>query len=109
ALDRGDLLRSEVGRGAAPVYLGRGQVGEPEAEQGVGGGHDRAQALRGDVRVAERVLQGGKQLRRREVVRDRRVDRLDVRERGLVAVFDEGEGGLGGLLHGKLRQGGTGS
>src|SRR5690242_2580343 len=57
-LDRGVLLRGEVGRGSALIHLGQVEVGEAEAEQRVGGGHDHAETLGAYVWVAERFLQG---------------------------------------------------
>src|SRR5580704_6292729 len=79
ALDQFDLRGVEIGSGPAAVHLAHLEPGEAEAEQRVGGRDHDAQPLGADVGVAERLLEGGEDLRRRQVGGDRRVEVLQVR------------------------------
>ena len=64
----------QVGERAAVLQVGGFEGGQAQAEQGVGGGDHGALAVRGERGLAQRVLQGGEDLRGAQVGRDGRVD-----------------------------------
>ena len=64
------------------LQAGGVEAGQAQAEQGVGGGDHGALAVRGERGVAQRVLQGGEDLRGVQVGRDGRVDGVQEALRG---------------------------
>src|SRR5579863_10619293 len=76
ALDQLDLRGIEIGGGPTAVHFAHLERGEAEAEQRVGGRDHDAQSLDADVGVTQRFLEGGEDLRGRQVGGDRRVDLL---------------------------------
>ena len=80
------LRRGQVGERAAVLQVGGVEAGQAQAEQGVGGGDHGALAVRGERGLAQRVLQGGEDLRGAQVGRDGRVDGVQQALRGRVAL-----------------------
>ena len=89
------LLGGQVADGTTALQVTGVQGGQAQAEQRVGGGHDRAQPVRRDGRIAQGVLEGGEDLRGAQVGRDRRVDGVEVPLRDGVALDAFGGGGEG--------------
>ena len=80
--------------GAAALQVLGGQGGQAQAKQSVGGGHHGALPVRRDGRIAQGVLEGGEDLRRAQVGRDRRVDGVDedrVRRHRALALHDSAD------------------
>ena len=68
--------------GAAALRSHGVQGGQAQAQQRVGGGHDGAQPVRRNRGLAQRVLEGGEDLRGAQVGRGRRVDGVEQALRG---------------------------
>src|SRR5213079_1917531 len=89
------FLVRQVGERAAVLQVGGVEAAQAQAEQGVGGGDHGALAVRGQRGLAQRVLQGGEDLRRAQVGRGGRVDGVQQALRGRVAVGSRPRAGQG--------------